>query len=1049
MKIIKLSIERPVTVLMIYLLIAITGVISFLRLPIDFLPEIGYPQLTIITICQNSSPNEIESQISQPIEEIVSTIKGVRKVTSISRNDVSVVTLKFNWGTDMSYASLNLREKLDNIRYLLPENADRPNIVHLDPSEDPIMYIALTAKTSNLIQIQDISENFIKRKLQQLDGVAAADIIGDQEREIKIIFDEQKIDALNLSIEQIKNKIKYSNYSISGGVIKDGQYRYNVKIVGEFTNTEDIKKTVISSSETGKNIFLKDIAEVTFSYKDKKSITRINKNPSLGMLIRKEANTNTVRVCKTIRNEIDNLKSEYSDVGFEIVVDQSVFIKESIFSVLEAILIGGLLAFIILFLFLNNLKSPIHISIVMPISILTTFILLYFNKISLNIISLSGLALGVGMLVDNSIVVSENIFRHQKAGLSWKEAAYSGTKEVGMVITASTLTTLAVFLPILYVKGIASALFRQQALTVTFSLLSSLFVSLTMLPLLSSLHFKRKPKRLRKKIFRILFIIAKIVFFPITMLYYILKFVFGFFSKFIKFFSQRFQKKFDVFSIIYLNFLGKCLNHKKTTLLVFVILFVISIFVLFSLDQQFFPDVEQNEFTIQFKTEAGTPLKKTDEMIKLIEQKLSDDNRIEKYFTSVGKSTEDRLSYYLEKASSENLAEIKIIIIDEYNSNEIIADYQEIFKSFPSVIRFERGSNLFTSFLEFEEPGLIIAFEGNNLEKMRNKAKNIKEQLFSNDIFSNVHTDFESLLPMIRLQIDRDMVALYNISVDEITRFIRTNVSGEKVSEFRQFDNTIDITLETGSDLNLSQLINRNLIVNGQKIPLRSVLKVSFDRTQEEIKRIDQNRRISIYFSYSGKLSKAIEEIDKIISNNQNEEFRISLEGVNKEINQSLKSLIYALVFAILLVYMILASQFESLKLPFIVMFVAPMGVIGVSFALFFTNSSISIMSTLGMIVLSGIIVNDAILLVDLINQLRNKGIETIESITQAAQARLRPILMTTFTTVFGLLPLALGVGSGAELQSAMAIAVIGGILTSTFLTLVFIPILFYVFERR
>ena len=1045
MQLIKFSLKRPITVLMIYLLIIIAGIISFFRLPIDFLPSLSYPQLTIITIYENSSPHEIETQISQPIEEVVSTLKGVRKVKSISRDEVSVITLKFNWGTDMSYAALNLREKLDNIRHLLPENAERSNIVHLDPSEDPIMYIALNAKDANIIKIQALTENFIKRKLQQLDGVASADLIGNIEREIQITLDKQKIDALNLNLNQIGQKIRYANFTISGGVIKKAQYRYNVKIIGEYKQVEDIENTAILKTNDGTTIYLKDIAKVKDSFKDRKNITRFNKYPSLGLLIRKEANSNTVKVCSILREEIENLKQEYPNIGFKIAVDQSLFIKESIYSVLEAIFLGGFLAFLVLLLFLNDIRSPIQISLVIPISILTTFILIYFGKISLNIISLSGLALGVGMLVDNSIVVSESIVRNKTSQNRWKEAAYTGTKEVGKAITASTLTTLAVFLPILYVKGIASALFRQQALTVTFSLLSSLFVSLTMLPLLTSLRDKRKSKKLneKSKIAKIITTFLKIIFSPFILFYRFMRFITSKIGGILLNFINRFQSLFHNFSKFYALVLDKALKRKKNILILFLSLFILILLLLFNLDKQFFPEVEQYEFTIQISTESGTPLEKTDNIVALVEQKLQNDKRVKSYFTSVGKSTEDRLSYYLEKVSKENLAEIKVKIKQNFHSNRVIADYVQKLKKIPANIHIKKGNNIFSSFLELEEADLIVTLEGDDLAAMKQQGLFIKNKLLKTNTFTNIYTDFETMIPMIKLRINRDKAALYNIQSSKIAMLVRTNVSGDKISELREFDKTYDITLRNEKDLNMTQLLNQNIIIENNKVPLRELVEISYINTLEEIKRIDQNRRLSIFCGYTDKLEQALAKLDEIIQSAAQEDIRMDIEGVNQEINQSLQSLLYALIFALVLVYMILASQFESLKLPFIIMFVAPMGVIGVSLSLFISNTTINMMSTLGMIILSGIIVNDAILLIDLINQLHKKGYKVQKAVKKAAQIRLRPILMTTFTTIFGLLPLALGIGSGAELQSALAIAVIGGILSATFLTLILIPVLF------
>jgi HAE1 family hydrophobic/amphiphilic exporter-1 len=1070
MNIIKFSVNRPVTVLMFYLLILITGVISFMRLPIDFLPDIGYPQLTVICVYDNSSPEEVEKLITKPIEEVVSTLKGVRKVKSISRDDVSVVTLKYNWGTDMAYASLSLREQLDNLRYVLPEEAERPNIAKLDPSEDPVMFISVSDKeTEDIGKIQNLTENLIKRRLQQLDGVASADIIGDLEEQIEIRLDEVKVKSLGLNLADLENKISYSSFNSPGGKIRDGHYKINLKILGEFQKPKDIENTPVVYLKNGGIVLVKDIAEVVETYKDEKSITRLNAKRSLGLLIRKEANSNTVNVCKTIRETLKELQKEYPEINFDIASDQSKFINESIYSVLEAILIGGFLAFLILFLFLKDLRSPFNIAIVIPIAIITAFIMMFFNDISLNIISLSGLALGVGMLVDNSIVVSENIFRHKAEGKSAKQAALDGTKEVGLAIVASTLTTLAVFLPIIYVKGVAASLFKQQALTVTFSLLSSLIVSLTVLPLLSSLKKDKQEPNLKQektkknhgKFAKVLLVILKILIFPFKSIYWIFKYlfvaikilfkgIFTFFAKIAHAISHQFQKHFEVFQKTYLKALEFSLQKRGLTLFVFSLIFVVALGLLTLPNKEFFPEIDQSQFTILMQLEPGSPLDKTDEMIESVEQYLLKDSRVRSFFSSIGKSTEDKLSFYLQNTSSENIAEIKVNLKPHTKTDDVIDDYRKILKNYTASISFKKGDNILVSMLEFEESGLAVSIYGENLEVMKTKAENLKSVIEKDDIFFDVATDYEIETPMIELTINRDAVALYDVSVSDITSFIKTNISGEKVSEFRKYNKKIDITMIIDDETDLANLLDKPINVGERKVALRNLVHAKRITTFDEIKRTDQNRKFTITTKYHGNVDKAVGVLQNFVTKlgYDNQVERVDVGGVNKEIGKSLNSLMYALIFAIILVYMILASQFESLKLPFIVMFVAPMGVIGVSLSLVLTGASISIMSTLGMIVLSGIIVNDAILLVDYTKQLQRRGIEKFTAVREAASTRLRPILMTTFTTVFGLLPLALGIGSGAELQSPMAIAVIGGMLSATFLTLILIPVLYSVIEK-
>jgi len=1054
MKIISLSLNRPVTVAMVFLLIIITGIISFIRLPITFLPELGYPRLTIITNFANSSPEEVENLISIPIEESVSTLKSIISVTSISREDVSIVTLKYNWGTDMAYASLDLREKLDNIRYLLPDDAERPNIAKLDPNEEPIMYISLTSKQSDQIsQIQKLAENLVKRRLQQLEGVASADIIGNLEEEIQIWLDEDKLGSLGLNLEVIKDRIISSNFNIPGGTIREGHYKFNLNITGEFQNLQDIRNTPIIFSQMGNVITLSDIAEVKGGYKQENNINRLNGKRTIGVLIRKEADSNTVSVCNTVKKNLNRLQQEYPFVDFAIPVDQSLFIKESILSVLEAILIGGFLAFIVLFFFLNDLKSPFHIALAIPIAILTSFILMYFSKISLNIISLSGLALGVGMLVDNSIVVSESVFRRKKEGKSWFDAALEGTKEVGLAITASTLTTLAVFLPILYVKGIAASLFKQQALTVTYSLLASLLVSVTLLPLLASLRKvktvrKKKPGKLFPVIlnylgypFRIIGMIAvkivgKIFYYPV---------------KFLLIGQNKFEEFLQSVSKLHIRMLRNAIEQRKKYLIVFITIFLLTVLVIVFIDREFFPEFDQNSFTILLKLEPGTPLSRSDQMVTKVEKLLAEDKRIKSYFTSVGKSTDDLLSYYLEKSSSENLAEIKVNIFSRYSSNKVVSDYRQNLKKIPAVITFKQSDNFLVSILEFEEPGLSVSIFGEDLTEMRTVATRIKQALEAEQRFYNLKTDFELEKPQVRLWLDREAMTLYEISAKTVSDYIEAYITGDQVSDFHRFDDKIDISLYSGDKVDLNSLLDHQINTGNRAVPLRVLVNADLSRTLEEIRRIDQMRVFTLSFRYRGRLSVAINKLANIVEqlDKRSSGFPVKIGGINKEISGSLKSLIMALFFAVILVYMILASQFESLKLPLIIMFVAPMGVIGVTLALLITGTSVSVMSTLGMIILSGIIVNDAILLVDYAKHLRAKGFSAKEAITKAASVRLRPILMTTFTTVLGLLPLAIGIGSGSELQSAMAISVIGGIIVATMLTLIFIPLLYVIVERE
>lgn len=1010
-KIIEICINRPITVLMFYLLLLIIGAISYTRIPINFLPSIDYPKLTVITFYENASPQEIEKMVTKPIEEVVGTINGVINVNSKSRNEVSIITIDFNQNTNISYSALDLREKLDNIMYQLPSEVQRPTIANLDPSKDPIMYLSVTNQDQSIVndEFQQLVKNHIKNRLQQIEGVAQAEVIGLREREIVIRVDEAKINKLNLNIDKIKLMIQYANIITSDGKINQGEYQYLVKINTQFQSITDIKNTPITKSENGRVILLKDIASIEDSYKDVKNMTRYNSNYSLGIIIRKEPKANTVEVAKLVRDKVSLIEAIYEDVDINVVDDHSVFIKESINNVLQSIILGGILAFIALFLFLNNFKSPLIIAVVIPISIVITFIFMYIFDVTINIISLSGLALGIGMLVDNSIVVSENIHRHREMkGYSKKDlnkkSSLLGTKEVSLAITASTLTTLVVFIPLLFVGGMTASLFRDEALTVTLSLLSSLFVSLTLLPMLSSLEKSKK---------------------SITT---------GYFGGVFEKLKRR-----------YLLFLDRLLVHKALALSIFIIIFIGSIFLFLSLDKEFFPDVTQANFTIQLRTKPGTSLAKTDTYIRNIEDYVAKDKRVESYFVSVGKSSQDKLSYFLGDSSTENLAEIKINLKDNFSDKEIITEYKKKFLTDNVELTYKKGDNFLSSIIDVKNTGFRLLVLGDE-RKNFTVAQEIKKDLLNKDEFSNIVSNFDFLMPIVTLNINRKLSDHYDYSFQQISDYLSANMNGNIIGNYVENNDDYDITFKVENNNNIEQILSRKIKSGNKSMLLKNLVTLKHGVMPEELSRENQLSQLEINFDYNCSLKKAETIVGEIT--NKYKDVNIEVKGANSEIHKTLNSLFKVSLLAIILIYLILASQFESFKLPFIVMFVAPMGIIGVALALYIAGESINIMSALGILVLVGIIVNDAILLVDFANRSYNKGISSVLAIKQAASSRLRPILMTTFTTVFGLIPMIIGLGRGKEIQSAMSISVVGGIIASTLLTLIFIPVLYCIFNR-
>ncbi|MDZ7377691.1 MAG: efflux RND transporter permease subunit, partial [candidate division KSB1 bacterium] len=483
MHISQLSIDRPVATAMFFVAVILIGIISLIQLPVDLLPDLSYPRLTIWTAATAMGPREVEEMITNPIEEAIGTVANIRRTYSISRSGLSLVTVEFLWGTNMDFATLSIREKLDQLRWILPREVERPNILRIDPRSQPIMAISLSG--SNLVHLKELAHNVFKRRLEQIDGVAMATVTGGFDREIQVEVDQTKATALHLAPEKIAQALELANYSIAGGTVKKGLYRYALRTLGEFQSIMEIERVVVANHPDGSQIRISDIGRVIDGFRERQSITRFNNEESIGIIIRKDAGANTVIVSRLIHRILDQLRSEYPSLHLSVAYDGARFISSAISNVLQNLILGAILAFLVLFVFLHDFRNPVNIALSIPISVIATFALLYFAGITLNIMSLGGLALGVGMLVDNSIIVMENIFRHRQEGRALADAAFLGAKEVAMPITASTLTTIAIFLPVVYLYGVAGQLFRDQAVTVIFSLLASLVVALTLLPMLS------------------------------------------------------------------------------------------------------------------------------------------------------------------------------------------------------------------------------------------------------------------------------------------------------------------------------------------------------------------------------------------------------------------------------------------------------------------------------------------------------------------------------------------------------------------------------------
>ncbi|MFQ5824895.1 MAG: efflux RND transporter permease subunit [bacterium] len=1092
MKIIDFSIRRRVTVSMVTLAVVIFGFVAFNRLDVTLLPNLTYPTLTIRTEYLGAAPVEVENLVTKPIEEALGVVKNLIEVRSISRSGQSDVILEFEWGTNMDYAGLEVREKLDALD--LPLEVKKPLVLRFDPSLDPIVTLALYRQRenqekskeniklanlensnsnskddlfdeSNLKYLRTLSEEQLKKELESIQGVAAVKISGGLEEEIQIEVDQGKLAQLNLTIQEVARRLRQENVNLAGGSLKEGTHQYLVRTLNQFKSVDEIRNVILRAKE-GSKIYLKDIANVIEGYKERKAITRIDGVEAVEIAIYKEGDANTVTVARAMKKRlkpINKLLPEGSNL--KLVYDQSIFIENSVNEVINAAVIGGILAFFVLYFFLRNIWSTVIICLAIPISVIATFNLMFGGHITLNIMSLGGIALGIGMLVDNSIVVLESIFRYREKGDRTIDAAQLGASEVGMAVTASTLTTIAVFFPLVFVKGIAGQLFRDQALTVTFSLLASLAVALTLIPLMASLGGKKnqalefiqeseKHKRPHGKIVRGLkrffnFIFSRVPTFFLTWVIRITKVI----SNVIKFLATPvvniFEKAFDSVNKKYPKFLDWALSHRLATLGIAIGLFVLSMLLIPKLGVELIPQLSQGEFIVEVKLPPGTPLKKTDGLIERMQREAHGNKMIHTMFSVAGMG--NRLDANPE-AGGENWGELRVKMAsgsDRSDEERLMTELRSRFSRLAGAeYKFTRPT-LFT----FKTP-IEVEVAGYDLKGLKELSDIIARNLEENPKFTDIKSTMKGGYPEIQIYFDRERIASYGLQVPQVAQTVVNKVKGELATRYSLRDRKIDVLVRAREkDRESIENIRRMLVnpVNMPPITLASVANVIVDMGPGEIHRSGQQRVALVRANLVGHdLGGAAEDINGLISSlRAPEEFNIRLAGQSNEMAVSFQSLRFALLFAIFLVYLVMASQFESLLHPFVIMFTIPLALIGVVFALLLTGNSISVVVFIGLIMLAGIVVNNAIVLIDYINQRRRKGLAKLEAIKEAGQVRLRPIMMTTLTTALGLLPLALGLGEGAEVRAPMAITVIGGLLVSTMLTLVVIPVVYSIVDRK
>lgn len=1151
----RFTTTRPVAVLMVFIAIMVFGAFSVRLLPLNLMPEISYPKLTVRAEYEGAAPAEVENDVARPLEEVLGVVTGLTRVNSISRAGYCDVVMEFAWDTDMDEANQDVLEKLDIIKPALPEEVKQPLILRYDPTLDPVLVLSLSGEgeqfdgIAGLKYLRRIADRDVRRLIEPIEGVAAVKVRGGLEEEIHVELDEDALRRTNVPISTVIQRLQAENINLAGGSMREGRTRYLIRTVNEFRDLEDIRNTVILS-RNGRDIKLRDIAQVESAYKDREVITRVDGVEAVEVEVYKEADANIVEMAKSVRGRITSrvqprLAKEHG-AYIDVVNDRSTFIESSVNEVLDTAIFGGLLAILVLFVFLRNFKSTAIVAVAIPMSVVITFAPLNLSDVSLNIMSLGGMALGIGMLVDNSIVVLESIHRCREEGDELMRATIRGTSEVGSAVFASTLTSIAVFFPMVFVEGVAGQMFGDLGLTVVFSLLASLGVALFFIPMLAS---RQVPERTGEELgfwarlgkrwsswasFRDLADVFRqwrwlnLLFLPYYLARWAVHVQFELLGKLLATFSSMggeiallvaggigkamgflvkpvlwvFDKFLSGLSNLYRHVIRWSLRNAVTIVAMAAGVFVLMGIGASRLDTELIPELHQSEFTLEVTMPVGMPIDETDQVIRPIEQELMRTvPRMRSIVTTVGSEKDNadadergehtaKLEVALHSKRSRAAEEAakkpkfewnfggggpdgmsgasgpsrikapepeagearerppigvdKPLSTPEQSELEALEVVRQAVADVPDLEAKISRPVLFS----FKTP-VEIEIRGYDLEALADATGTVADRLADIEGLRDIKASIQPGNPEIQVVYDRDALARHGLEIRAVAELVRDKVQGYEATKYNKKDRKIPVRvrLQNIERAGVDEL--RELVVNPggvRPIPLEAVAEVVVGRGPNEIRRIGQQRVGLVTANIEGiGLGTATTRIEEAMTTiTLPAGVTTAVTGQSEEWETSSRSLYLALGLSIFLVYVIMASQFESLAYPLIILVSIPLALAGVVLALYLLNLPVSVIVFLGAIMLAGIVVNNAIVLVDYVNQLKQRGHPTDEALELAGQIRLRPILMTTLTTVLGLVPMAAGLGDGAEIRQPMAITVIAGLSFSTMLTLVVIPTLYH-----
>lgn len=1023
MNLTKISVDRPITTIMASLIVIVISAVAFSRLPIDLMPDVSYPSITVSMTYDGAAPEEIETLLARPMEQALGSVSNIDRIDSSCEEGRALIRLRFEWGSNLEDVVNDVRQRVDRIRGAVPEGADPPVIYRYDFRQSPILRLGVAADMAPK-DLRRLADDYLKPRFERVVGVAAAEVEGGLRREIQVNLNSARLNAVNMTPGMVVARIREENLDLPAGEVQEGDLELMVRTKGQFSSVADLDRIIVATRD-GVPIYLRDVAEVVDGLEEERQVFRINGENGIRLSIVKQSTSNTVEVARLVQEEAQRLMLDRPDLTVATLFDSSHFIEDAIAGVRSAAISGSILALVILIVFLRNLRSTFIVAMSIPFAVMASFALIYFAGFTLNIVSFGGLAIGIGMLVDNSIVVLENIFRHREAGMSGREAALKGTSEVTLPIVASTLTTIVVFVPLLFLTGPAKIMFGQLSYVVSFSLICSLVVALTLIPMLCSRLLVVESREamqnetIRHRIYRIGAAVL------------------------------------DSVDYAYRGLLDRALKHRFAVLAGSMILLGVAIPFGRIIPFEYMPTSDQDEVDVDAEMDPGTSLAVMDARFTRIENIIRETipGEFRHLETSFGLSTSMRGG-----ASNEGEVEVGLLPASErtLSSDEIAAKLRDALADMDSMrIRTRPGGGLFIFRMMEGDDSISIDIRGYDRAEAERIALEVAEKLESIPGVAGVRQGQQQAQPVLGLNIDRAKAADAGLSVSQIARELRTNFGGDIATRYREGGDEYEVMVRLREEDRLTSEDLGDLWMvtpSGARVPISNFLSQKRDTGPTRINRVDQQRSVTVTAGLEPEatLGNVMQVVRRELADiEMPEDFSLVYGGEYKDQVESYRQLAVGMLLAFVLVYMVMAAQFESLIHPLIIMFAIPFAAIGVILALVATETTLNIQSILGMTMLGGIVVNNAIILIDYTNLLRREhGYSLIEAVEEAGRHRLRPILMTTSTTLLGLAPMAIGVGSGSELQAPMARVVVGGLTTSTLITLVFVPVLYVVVEE-